>query len=153
MAMRVAWHSSGTYDANDGTGGSGTPITDSYSLTLSCNATLLVMLHVHNRCVEQSLPPSPSLTIVITPCCSSSFNNNNSFTDGGTMRFKQEASDPANAGLSIIRDMLHPVASANPSISSADLWTAGKSSVSVCHQRGVALNHTNSISASQHVRD
>ena len=23
MAMRVAWHSSGTYDANNGTGGSG----------------------------------------------------------------------------------------------------------------------------------
>jgi catalase (peroxidase I) len=23
MAMRVAWHSSGTYDANQGTGGSG----------------------------------------------------------------------------------------------------------------------------------
>lgn len=41
------------------------------------------------------------------------------------MRFKQEANDPANAGLSIIRDMLHPVASSNPSISSADLWTAG----------------------------
>lgn len=66
MAMRVAWHSSGTFDANNGTGGS----------------------------------------------------------DGGTMRFKQEATDPANAGLSIIRDMLHPVASANPTISSADLWTA-----------------------------
>jgi hypothetical protein len=45
------------------------------------------------------------------------------------MRFKQEATDPANAGLSIIRDMLHPVASANPSISSADLWTAGESSL------------------------
>ena len=43
------------------------------------------------------------------------------------MRFKKEANDPANAGLSIIRDMLHPVAVANPGVSSGDLWTAGKS--------------------------
>ena len=66
MAMRVAWHSSGTYNKHTGKGGS----------------------------------------------------------NGGTMRFKQEASDPANAGLSIIRDMLHPVQVNNPGISAADLWTA-----------------------------
>ena len=40
------------------------------------------------------------------------------------MRFAPEASDPANAGLSIIRDMLHPVQTNNPGISSGDLWTA-----------------------------
>jgi hypothetical protein len=53
----------------------------------------------------------------------------NMLSDGGTMRFKQEATDPANAGLSIIRDMLHPVAAANPGVSSADLWTAGERNV------------------------
>ncbi len=30
-------------------------------------------------------------------------------TNGGTMRFSPESTDPANAGLSIIRDLLHPV--------------------------------------------
>jgi hypothetical protein len=66
MAMRVAWHSSGTYNKHTGKGGS----------------------------------------------------------NGGTMRFASEANDPANAGLSIIRDMLHPVQANNPGVSSADLWTA-----------------------------
>lgn len=66
MAMRVAWHSSGTFDKTTRTGGS----------------------------------------------------------DGGTMRFSAEASDEANKGLSIIRDLLHPVQVNNPGISAADLWTA-----------------------------
>jgi thiol-disulfide isomerase/thioredoxin len=64
MAARVAWHSAGTFDASDGTGG----------------------------------------------------------TDGATMRFEPEKSDPANAGLSIIRDMLHPVRVKHPELSEADLW-------------------------------
>lgn len=64
MAARVAWHSAGTYDAGDSTGG----------------------------------------------------------TDGATMRFEPEKSDPANAGLSIIRDMLHPVIVNHPELSEADLW-------------------------------
>lgn len=49
------------------------------------------------------------------------------------MRFAYEANDKANAGLSIIRDMLHPVQKNNPSISSADLWTAaGAAAVNFC---------------------
>ena len=75
MAIRVAWHSSGTYNKHNNTGGS----------------------------------------------------------DGGTMRFALESNDKANAGLSIIRDMLHPVQINNPTISSADLWTAaGAAAVSFC---------------------
>jgi catalase (peroxidase I) len=61
----VAWHSSGTYSVEDGSGGS----------------------------------------------------------DGATMRFEPEKSDPANAGLHIVRDMLHGVKKAHPEISEADLWT------------------------------
>jgi ankyrin repeat protein len=40
------------------------------------------------------------------------------------MRFAAEANDEANKGLSIIRDLLHPVQVNNPGISAADLWTA-----------------------------
>lgn len=65
IAARVAWHAAGTYDKNDGSGGS----------------------------------------------------------DGATMRFEPEASDPANAGLIIVRDMLHEVKKKYPEISEADLWT------------------------------
>jgi len=65
MAVRVAWHASGTYDDGAGTGGS----------------------------------------------------------DGGTMRFEPEHSDPANAGLFIIHDLLLKVKRAIPAISFADLWT------------------------------
>lgn len=47
------------------------------------------------------------------------------------MRFATEANDEANKGLSIIRDLLHPVQVNNPAISAADLWTAaGASAVS-----------------------
>lgn len=38
------------------------------------------------------------------------------------MRFEPERSDPDNAGLSIIRDLLHHVKQAHPEISHADLW-------------------------------
>ena len=38
------------------------------------------------------------------------------------MRFAPEKDDGANAGLSIVRDMLHPVAEAHPEVSRADLW-------------------------------
>ncbi len=51
MAVRLAWHASGTFDARDGSGGS----------------------------------------------------------EGAAMRFAPEASDPANAGLGIIQDLLLPV--------------------------------------------
>jgi hypothetical protein len=47
-------------------------------------------------------------------------------SDGATMRFEPEATDGANAGLSIIRDMLHPVQMNHPDLSAADLWTSGE---------------------------
>lgn len=64
MAMRVAWHSSGTYDRSSGTGGS----------------------------------------------------------DGATMRFEPEFTDGANAGLTMMIDMLKPVKDKNPDVSIADIW-------------------------------
>lgn len=64
IAMRVAWHSGGTYDKADGSGG----------------------------------------------------------TDGATMRFEPEISDDANAGLHIVRDMLHLVQKKFPQVSMADMW-------------------------------
>mmetsp|Transcript_30004 Transcript_30004/g.58874 ORF Transcript_30004/g.58874 Transcript_30004/m.58874 type:complete len:408 (-) Transcript_30004:577-1800(-) len=45
-------------------------------------------------------------------------------SNGATMRFAPEADDDANAGLSIVRDMLLPVKKAHPEISFADLWVA-----------------------------
>jgi hypothetical protein len=65
MAVRIAWHASGTYDKNDGSGGS----------------------------------------------------------NGATMRFSPEKDDDANAGLSIISDLLKPVKAKNESVSNADIWT------------------------------
>mmetsp|Transcript_20377 Transcript_20377/g.29266 ORF Transcript_20377/g.29266 Transcript_20377/m.29266 type:complete len:410 (+) Transcript_20377:89-1318(+) len=51
-------------------------------------------------------------------------------SNGATMRFAPEANDPANAGLSIIRDMLHEVQVKRSNMSAADLWTlAGASAV------------------------
>lgn len=64
IAMRVAWHSGGTYDQSDNTGG----------------------------------------------------------TNGATMRFEPEISEDANAGLHIVRDMLHLVQKKYPQISNADMW-------------------------------
>lgn len=65
MAVRVAWHSSGTFDKSDSSGGS----------------------------------------------------------NGGTMRFEPEITDDANAGLSIIQDMLLRVKKEHPEISYGDIWT------------------------------
>jgi urate oxidase len=64
MAMRVAWHASGTWDRSSGTGGS----------------------------------------------------------DGATMRFEPEFSDGANAGLTMMIDMLKPVKDKHPEVSVADIW-------------------------------
>jgi catalase (peroxidase I) len=44
-------------------------------------------------------------------------------SDGARMRFDPEMSDPANAGLNIVRDMLHEVKKKHPDVSNADLWT------------------------------
>jgi len=42
-------------------------------------------------------------------------------SNGATIRFEPESTDPANAGLHIIRDLLLPVKEAHPEISHADL--------------------------------
>ncbi|RUO95499.1 heme peroxidase, partial [Jimgerdemannia flammicorona] len=44
-------------------------------------------------------------------------------SNGATMRFGAEASDPANAGLDIAREALEPIKAKYPWISYADLWT------------------------------
>jgi len=44
-------------------------------------------------------------------------------SNGATMRFEPESTDPANAGLHIARNMLQPVKYNHPEISHADLWT------------------------------
>ncbi|KAI8803013.1 heme peroxidase [Cladochytrium replicatum] len=44
-------------------------------------------------------------------------------SNGGTMRFHPESSDPANAGLDKARTFLESVKKKNPWISYADLWT------------------------------
>jgi len=72
MAVRMAWHSAGTFDRADGSGGS----------------------------------------------------------NGALMRFEPEHSDPANAGLYIIADLLHVVKKRHPEVSYADLWSfAGSAAV------------------------
>lgn len=49
--------------------------------------------------------------------------DNTGGSDGATMRFEPESTDDANAGLSIVRDMLTPVKARHPEMSLADLWT------------------------------
>lgn len=44
-------------------------------------------------------------------------------SSGGTMRFKPEASDGANAGLNVARDILESIHKRHPEISYGDLWT------------------------------
>ncbi|KAI9140769.1 mitochondrial putative cytochrome c peroxidase [Paraphysoderma sedebokerense] len=44
-------------------------------------------------------------------------------SDGATMRFAPESSDPANAGLEHARAFLEPIKKKHPWISYADLWT------------------------------
>ncbi|QDZ18214.1 heme peroxidase [Chloropicon primus] len=83
MAVRVAWHSAGTFDKTDGTGGS----------------------------------------------------------NGSLMRFEPEHSDPANAGLYIIHDMLHEVKKRNPNVSYADLWTLA-GSLAVGFTNGPDVKHS-----------
>ncbi|KAJ1569790.1 heme peroxidase, partial [Nowakowskiella sp. JEL0078] len=47
----------------------------------------------------------------------------NGGSNGSTMRFGPEASDGANAGLQVARDLLEPIKKEFPEISYADLWT------------------------------
>jgi len=75
MAMRVAWHASGTFDAKDTSGGS----------------------------------------------------------DGATMRFEPEFTDDANAGLTMMIDMLKTVKDNNPEVSVADIWAlSGCAGIEFC---------------------
>jgi len=43
-------------------------------------------------------------------------------SNGATMRFEPESTDGANAGLHVLRSMLHPVKLNHPEISTSDLW-------------------------------
>jgi len=49
-------------------------------------------------------------------------NDNSGGSNGATMRFEPEKSDPANSGLGIIRDLLQPVILKHPEVSIADIW-------------------------------
>lgn len=49
--------------------------------------------------------------------------DNSGGSNGATMRFDPEASDDANKGLHIVRDMLYLVKKNNPDVTYADLWT------------------------------
>jgi len=56
--------------------------------------------------------------------------SNTGGSNGARMRFEPEVSDPANAGLGIVRDLLHLVKQKHPNVSMADIWTlAGASSI------------------------
>lgn len=46
-------------------------------------------------------------------------------SDGATMRFEPEISDDANAGLTMMQNILRPVKERFPELSYADLWTLG----------------------------
>jgi catalase (peroxidase I) len=48
-------------------------------------------------------------------------------SDGATMRFEPEISDGANAGLSLMQDIIKPVKAKFPGLSYADLWTVAGS--------------------------
>jgi len=43
-------------------------------------------------------------------------------SNGATMRFEPEYTDGANAGLHIVHNMLHPITTTHPEISTSDLW-------------------------------
>jgi hypothetical protein len=93
MAVRLAWHASGTFDKADSSGGS----------------------------------------------------------DGATMRFAPESTDDANAGLSIIRDMVKPVKKQHPDCSIADIWAlTGGAAIEFCGgpKINVKLGRTDATGAS-----
>lgn len=87
------------------------------------------------------------------------------------MRFEPESTDDANAGLSMVRDMLLPIKARHPEVSFADLWTlAGAAAVEflggpkIDHEMGRkdALNGTtcpangrlpDAAQGAQHLRD
>jgi hypothetical protein len=78
FAIRLAWHSSGTFDKDD---------------------------------------KSP----------------NSGGSDGATMRFEDELSNPANAGLGIVQGILGPLKQKFPDVSVADLWVlAGVQAIKLC---------------------
>ncbi|KAI9009985.1 heme peroxidase [Phycomyces nitens] len=62
-------------------------------------------------------------------------------SDGATMRHKTEASDPANAGLDVARNVLEPIKQKHSWISYADLWTLG-GCVAIEHMGGPHIEWT-----------
>jgi len=76
----------------------------------------------------------------LSPCVVSSLNRHSAGTydktdgsggtNGATMRYDMEANDGANAGLGIARDMLIPVKTNHPDVSTSDIWAlAGAAAV------------------------
>jgi len=49
-------------------------------------------------------------------------NDKSGGSNGATMRFEPESSDPANAGLHVVRNILKPVKANHPELTNADLW-------------------------------
>lgn len=87
MAIRLAWHASGTFDKGD-------------------------------------------------------TSENNGGSDGATMRFDPEITDGANAGLTIMQDILKPVKDKFPDLSIADIWTvAGAQAVKFAGGPDVPFNY------------
>ena len=56
-------------------------------------------------------------------------------SDGGTMRFEPEKSDPANAGLGIVRDMLHEVLQPVAARDQAVTHLMDQTTLEICDER------------------
>jgi cytochrome c peroxidase len=101
--VRLAWHSSGTYDKMTRTGGRHAPLPSLCSLLPTPNKQTPPLTHPprHARFLPPSLLPS----------------------GGGTIRFREELAHGANAGLDKAVAWLEPVHAKHPTLSYADLYT------------------------------
>ena len=125
MVARLAWHGSGTFDKSDGSGG-----LDGATMRFDPESAGAL------AAARRPRVPRPCLA-AHWPRERGAYGRRHS--DGSARRSGLAelpacaiawCADGANAGLGIIRDMLHPVAEAHPEISRADLWgLAGVSAI------------------------